>query len=133
MHKLIEFVCDELEELERKADKDGKLSMAEVQYMDTLAHAKKNLLKGEEMYEEEYSNRGMSYDGGMNRSYARRDSRGRYSREGGSSYERGRNNYSRRYSMDGDMVMELRDLMEDAPDERTRMEFQKFIKKIEGM
>lgn len=127
MHKLIEFVCDELEELERKADKDGKLSMAEVQYMDTLAHAKKNLLKGEEMYEEEYSNRGMSYDGGMNRSYARRDSRGRYSREGG------RNNYSRRYSMDGDMVMELRDLMEDAPDERTRMEFQKFIKKIEGM
>ena len=49
MHKLIEYICDELEELNRKAGKDGKLSMAEIQYMDTLAHAKKNLLKGEEM------------------------------------------------------------------------------------
>lgn len=130
MHKLVDYICDELEELERKAEKDGKLSMAEVEYMDTLAHAKKNLLKGEEMYEDDYSNRGMSYEGGMNRSYARRDARGRYSRN---SYERGGRNYSRRYSMDGDMVMELRDLMETAPDERTRMEFQKFIQKIEGM
>ena len=29
--------------------------------------------------------------------------------------------------------MELRDLMEDAPDERTRMEFEKFIRKMEQM
>lgn len=133
MHKLIEFVCDELEELERKAEKDGKLSMAEVQYMDTLAHAKKNLLKGEKMYEEEYSNRGMSYDGGMNRSYARRDAMGRYSRN---SYERGdnRRGYSRRgYSMGGDMVMELRELMKDAPDDQTRMEMQNLITRLEGM
>ena len=44
MHKLIEFICDELVDLERKAERGGKLSMTEVQYMDTLAHAKKNLL-----------------------------------------------------------------------------------------
>ena len=31
MHKLIEFICDELEDLERKAERGGKLSMAEVQ------------------------------------------------------------------------------------------------------
>jgi hypothetical protein len=31
------------------------------------------------------------------------------------------------------MVMELRELMEDAPDDRTRMEFEKFIRKMEQM
>lgn len=63
-----------------------------------------------------------SYNDG--RSYARgrrRDSMGRYSSEGG-------------YSMAGDeMIDELRDLMQDAPDEQTRMEFQRFIQRIEQM
>lgn len=137
MHKLIDYVCDELEELERKAEKDGKLSMAEVQYADTLAHMKKNLLKSEEMSEDmEYSmadgrtrrgemsmrgGNGYRYDG--RGSYARgrkRDSMGRYSREG--------------YSMGGgDMIEELHELMKDAPDERTRMEFQRFIDRMEQM
>lgn len=147
MHKLIEYVCDELKELERKADKDGKLSAAEVQYMDVLAHAKKNLLTGEAMMEAEedgYSGRmypiySRSYaDGDMSngrsyadgRSYAgrrnaRRDAMGRYSGRG----------YSRDgYSMDSsEMVSELRELMQDAPDDRTRQEFQRFIQKIESM
>lgn len=127
MHKLIDYICDELDELERKAGKGEKLSMAEVQYMDTLAHTKKNLLKAEEMSEGEYSNRGYSdrgYSRGnyrMDGSYAgrRRDSMGRYSRG---------------YSMaTDDMVDELRDLMNDAPDEHTKREFQKFISKIESM
>ena len=141
MHKLIEYVCDELKELERKADKEGKLSAAEVQYMDVLAHAKKNLLTGEAMMEEsEYSNADGSYRGGSyrsgsymmdgndgsyrGRSYAgrrnaRRDSMGRYSGNG--------------YSRSEEMVDELRDLMQDAPDDRTRQEFQRFIQKIESM
>jgi hypothetical protein len=39
-----------------------------------------------------------------------------------------------RYSSDNDeMIMELRELMEDAPDEKTRMEFERFIKKVEQM
>lgn len=127
MHKLVDYICDELEDLERKAEKDGKLSMAEVQYMDTLAHAKKNLLKSDEMMEDNYSmanepytrNR-QSYARGRGRN-ARRDSMGRYSNRDG-------------YSMGGDeMIMELRELMEDAPDEKTRMEFQRFIKKMEQM
>lgn len=149
MHKLIEYICDELEELERKADKDGKLSMAEIQYADTLAHMKKNILKADELWEEsEYSmDSGNSYarggrgnGGGQSRrggnsyrysnegsyargrgSNARRDSMGRYSRQGG-------------YSMAGDeMLDELRELMQDAPDEQTRMEFQRFIQRIEQM
>ena len=129
MHKLIDYICDELEELERKADK-GKLSMAEVQYGDMLAHFKKNLLKADEMsdysngYDEGYSRRTrMSYNDGRSYgddSYARRrDSRGRYSRG---------------YSMaTEEMTAELRDLMKEAPDDRTRMEFQRFIEKIESM
>lgn len=166
MHKLIEYICDELEELERKADKEGKLSMAEIQYGDMLAHFKKNLLKGEEMYgedEEMYSMAGGSYEGG--RSYARggnrgggnrgggQSRRGGYSMRGGNSYRyegegsyaRGRGRNAKRdamgrysseggYSMAGDeMIDELRDLMQDAPDEQTRMEFQRFIQRIEQM
>ena len=141
MHKLIEYICGELEELERKSEKEG-LSMAEVQYGDTLAHFKKNLLKGEEMMgEDEYSMAGggsyarggrggqsRNMRGGSYRSYARgrgnnarRDSLGRYSREDG-------------YSMANDeMIDELHELMQEAPDEQTRKEFQKFIQRIESM
>ena len=140
MDKLIGFVCDELDDLERKVSKDGKLSMAEVQYMDTLAHAKKNLMKGEEMSEEGYS--GMMYP----RYYGDDRMDGRSYRDGrsyndGRSYARGRNarrdsmgRYSRGYSMAAeDMVDELHELMEKAPDEMTKREFKKFIDKIETM
>ena len=58
----------------------------------------------------------------------------RYSRN--RSYARGRTNAPRdrmgRYS-GSSMADELRELMEDAPDEQTRQEFQKFIRKIEAM
>lgn len=140
MHKLMEFVCEEMDELERKVDKEGKLSMAEMQYLDTLAHTKKNLLKAEEMSEEDeeysgrYSNRmyGGSYD--MRGSYER-GNRG----DGDTSYARGRGRNAKRdsmgrYSSTNDMLIEeLRDLMEDAPDEHTKMEFKKFIQKMEQM
>lgn len=124
MKALMDYVCSELEDLERKAEKDGKLSMAEMQYVDTLAHAKKNLLKAEEM-SDDYSN-DMGYS---RRGYSRRSN--------GSSYARRRDSmgrYSRGYSMAADdMVDELRELMQDAPDEHTKREFQKFISKIENM
>ncbi len=127
MHKLIDYICDELEDLERKAEKDGKLSMTEIQYMDTLAHAKKNLMKAEEMSGGDgYSSRGYSMEGPYmgGRSYARggrrRDAMGRYS--------------SRGYSMAADdMIAELHELMAEAPDEQTKMEFKRFIDKIERM
>ena len=127
MHKLVEYICEELDELERKADKDGKLSMAEVQYMDTLLHAKKNLLKSEEMYEEsEYSNDGGSYARGR-----RRDAMGRYS----SGVMTNRSNrmydgYSREDARDN-LRMELHDLERDAKDEETRYMIKKWIKQLE--
>lgn len=126
MHKLVEYVCDELKGLEKKVESGQQLSMAEVEYGDKLAHFKKNLLKGEEMMDESgYSNMGYSrmYDDGMSRysgrRNARRDSMGRYSR-----------GYSR---ANDSMIAELRELMQDAPDERTRQEFQSFIHKMETM
>lgn len=140
MHKLMEYICDEMSDLERKAEKDGKLSVAEVQYLDTLAHTKKNLLKADEMSEEGYS--GMMYP----RYYGDDRTDGRSYRDGrsyndGRSYARGRNarrdsmgRYSRGYSMaNEDIVGELHELMEKAPDETTKREFRKFIDKIETM
>lgn len=135
MNELIEYCCDELDELKSKIKKGGKLSMAETEYMDTLAHAKKNLMKGEEMSEEGYS--GMMYP----RYYGDDRMDGRSYNEG-RSYARGRRNarrdsmgrYSRGYSMaTEDMMDELHELMEKAPDEMTKKEFRKFIDKIETM
>lgn len=124
MHKLIDYICDELKELERKAEKNGTLTMSEVQYMDTLAHAKKNLLTGDAMMDagEYESGRYMPYSGGLyGGSYRRgRDSMGRYTSRRGYSYDDG-------------MIEELRSLMENAPDERTKSEFRQFISKIEKM
>ena len=138
MHKLIEFICDELDDLERKAERGGKLSMTEVQYMDTLAHAKKNLLKSEEMMEDgysmdrysgeysgEYSRDGYSERRGRGRN-ARRDSMGRYSRDRYSRDRYSRDGYSMDddYSMDGDFESELEQLMEDAPNDQVRQKLQ---------
>ena len=146
MHKLMDYICEELEQLEKKADKDGKLSMSEVEYADKLLHMKKNLLKAEELYEDsEYSMAdGMSYArggrGGSRRggnqygSYASEGRGGSY-RQGGGSYASGggsnaREGYSRATE---DITERLHDLMSDAPDERTRQEIQKMIRKMETM
>lgn len=121
MHKILDFVCDELDDIEKKAEKGG-LSMSEVQYADTLARLKKNILKAEQMEgEAEYSMRGYTsrtmptYYGN---SYARRrDRMGRYS-----------NGYSRTE----DMVSQLRAMMEDAPNEMTRQDIQRLVTKLEN-
>lgn len=138
IHELKEMLCKELEEYGKK----GELTTGSLDVVDKLAHTIKNLDKIIEKYEEEeYSGRsyarGGSYRGG---SYAYEDG----GMMGGGSYARGRTGNVRRdsmgryssergYSRDENMVMELRELMQDAPDERTRMEFQKFIQKIEQM
>jgi len=102
--------------------------------------------------ESEYSEDGMSYDGSYARqggrpyrgsyessyadgnSYARgrrnarRDSMGRYSRDGyrGNSYERG-------YSRDGkeEYIEHLREMMDTAPDEQTRQSIQRMIQQMD--
>jgi len=116
MHKLLDYICSELENIERKAERDDSLTMTEIQYADTLLHMKKNLLKSE-MLTDEIDGYSRGYSNARGRgSNARRDSRGRYA-DGG---------YSR-----GTMVETIRDMMEDAPDDNTRLEFQRFIDKLE--
>lgn len=151
MHKLINYICDELEKIEMQTER-GKLSMSEIEYADKLAHLKKNLLKADELMDAGYSGDirrypspyrgGMAYDD-RGRSYDRdisydsrgrganapRDSRGRYS--SGRGYSR----YVRDdYSMATDEVIDdLRDLMGKAPDERMRAEIQRIVTKVEKM
>lgn len=125
MHKLIEYICDELEELERKADKDGKLTMQEVQYMDTLAHAKKNLLKSEMMEDEDgYSGTSYSMDG----RYA-------YERDGRRMYSNARRGNVRRdamgrYSREDDFRTELEELIHDAPNEHVRQKLKTLMSEM---
>lgn len=125
MDKLCKYIDKELEEIENKTGMSGKLSGAELEYADKLAHLKKSLLTNEAMEGNSYGHArsyGYRYEDGMSRdSYARgrgrsarRDSRGRYSSE----YSEG-------------MAEQLYELMEQAPDEKTRREFEKFIEKIE--
>ena len=143
MDKLMDYVCEELEELEHKAAKEGKLSAAETEYGNMLTEWKKNMLKVDKMTGENefagmsYRYDDMSYEGRNRdgRSY-RRSYRGSYDNRGrGSDAQRdAMGRYSSRYSMANDeMIEELRDLMEDAPDEQTRKEFEKFIRKVEQM
>lgn len=141
MHKLVEFICDELDDLERKAEKSGKLSMVEVQYMDTLAHAKKNLLKSDEMMDEEdgysmdrysrdrYSRDGRMYSEARGRGRnARRDSRGRYSRD---RYSRDGGYNGEGYSMDDeDFESQLEELMQDAPNEQVKQKLQAIMNEM---
>jgi len=143
LYKLKETLCAELEEYAKK----GKMSAGDLEIVDKLSHAIKNIDKIIEKYDESeysgatgYSNR-MNYERGGRGGYS--NERGGYSNERDYSMARGRGSnarrdsrgrYSSEYGYAGhDMVMELRELMEDAPDERTRMEFEKFIRKMEQM
>ncbi len=126
MHKLYELKEKLMKELEDYAD-NGKFSKDDVEAIKYAASAIDhicNIVEDEEGYSGyggysmEDERRGGPYARGRGRN-ARRDSMGRYSSE--------------EYSRTGDMVQELRDLMRDAPDERTRQEFQRFIQKIEQM
>lgn len=128
LYDLKEMLCKELEEYGKK----GELSAGTLDIVDKLTHTIKNLDKIIEVYEEEeYSNygggsyngtmmhgRGVSYARGRGRN-ARRDSMGRYSNEG--------------YSRTGDMVERLREMMTEAPDDRTRQEIQRLVTRMETM
>jgi hypothetical protein len=135
LHEMCEVLSRELGEANDKVRQNGgKLSGSDLEYIDRLTHAIKSIKTTIAMTEAEdggsyadgmqggsygmypHWNYGGSYARGRN---AKRDSMGRYSRNG--------------YSRDSEMVSELREMMETAPDERTRQEFQRFITKIESM
>ena len=103
LHDLREMLCEELKEYGRKSE----ISSGSLATIDTIAHAIKNIDKI--IDEDGYSGR---YDDGMIRgSYARkRDSMGRYSRS--------------------DFSDKLHTLMDEAPDDHTRMEIKRLIDKM---
>ncbi len=118
MHKLEELketLCKQLEDYAGKELTAGTLDV-----VDKLSHTVKNLDKIIEKYDDNMSyNRGSYRNRSYMGSYARnrrRDSMGRYSSDDGYS---------------NDMMADLHEYMENAPDERTRMEFQRFIQKME--
>lgn len=153
LHEICETLNRSLKEANEKIrNAGGKLSTSDLDYINKLTHSLKcvkatiAMMESEEMDEGSYADGpyrmrnysreggsyrgsydGGSYDGG---SYARgrgrnanRDSMGRYSSRNGGSYG---------YSRDGgDMVEDLRELMQQAPDDQTRQEMQRLIQKLE--
>ena len=164
MEDLKDLLCAELKDYAEKGKSSGKMSAGDTQLIDTLLNSVKNIYKIN-MYEEEsggysenvhymgegriygtsyergYSERGgSSYARGRGR-YAKRDSMGRYSRDGGMSYDddmsyarggRGgnRGGYSRE---DGKhyMMGELERLMEKASTHTEREALEKCMQALE--
>lgn len=120
LYELREKLCKELKKYSGEEITNSSLSV-----VDSLSHAIKNIDKiidkneEEDSYDPSYkSSRDNSYMRGRGRN-ARRDSMGRYASDG--------------YSRNANLVDELRELMMDAPDEKTRQEYQSVISKLESM
>lgn len=144
MHEMYELKEMLMEEVKKIANK-GELTAGSLETVDKLLNSIKNTCKII-MYDE-YAEEGNSYaDSDMDMSEysyargrgsnARRDSMGRYSREGGYSNARGRGGrYSRRgYSYaDGkeEKVEMLRDMMGEVSSEDERRALQKIIRRME--
>lgn len=140
LYNLKEMLCKELKEFGRK----DSLSLSSLDVIDKLSHAIKNIDKVIMAHEEEEYSQSMdgsyadgnSYDSYNSGSYYVRPD-GSYSRD--SSYARGRRGNVRRdsmgrYSRSGsDIASQLREVMHDLPDEKTKAEMRKFIEKMDNM
>ena len=102
LYELKDRLIDELKEYGKK-----ELTASSIGTIDTLAHATKNLCKIIEDSDEGHS--GYNYPYSYRGSY-RRDSMGRYSRN--------------------TLADKLRELMDEAPDDKSRMEIQRLVDKM---
>jgi len=109
LEALCEIIQEQIADVTRKIRNNG-MSSGDLETVDKLTHTLKSIKGTMAMMEGDgYANRG---------SYARhRDSLGRYSGERG---------YSRNALAD-----RMRELMHDAPDDRTRQEMQRMIDKLD--
>lgn len=123
LYELKEMLCKELKEYGEK----GEMTAGTLDVVDKLAHTVKNLDKIIEAYEGEGSSGyyPYAYDDGMNR-----DGRSYNGSYRGRSYARRRDSMGR-YSRDG-LADKMRELMSDAPDDRTRQEIKRLIEKLEN-
>lgn len=164
MHEIKNKLMQELYEVEEKMKKaaGGKISAGDLEYIHKLTDSIKNIDKIEVLESGDYSEAsewmgegrmyGNSYDDGM--SYARggrgrgrnakRNSMGRYSRDGGGSYrdgssyddgmsyERGgRGGYSRDSAKEH-MVEKIEDMMEETDDPKTKRALERCVQAIEN-
>ncbi len=128
LYKIKEMLCDALDEYAKK----GELNAGALSTIDTLAHALKSVETIIAM--REYDGEGASYEGGMSGArgrtgYVRRDSMGRYSRDG----RRWRDEHGA-MSYDGarDELMEhVDELMGMASDEPTKQMIRRFKSELE--
>ena len=108
MHKLCEYIDMELDELEDKVKRGGKLSTSELEYGKDLAKFKMALLTNEAMENEGYSHGRYYYPVSYGR---KRDSMGRYSRDA--------------------FIDKLHTLMNEAPDEKHKKAIKRMIEDME--
>ena len=148
LYELCETLSRALKEANDKLrNAGGKMSSSDMDFIDRLTHSLKSVKTTIAMMEADEMDDGGSYGSYGMRGYPRDGGSYRGSYDGG-SYARGRGRYANRdsmgryssrdgysrdgYSGAGDMVEELRNLMQDAPDEATRQEFQRMIQKLEN-
>lgn len=133
LYELKEKLLNELEEYAQ----NGKYSKEDVETIKYMASAVDHICNIVERDDEGYSERGGGYSRNMGGYY-----RGGYPRNyGGGSYARGRGQNARRdsmgrYSRDGGndmMVQQLEDLMQDAPNEQIKQKIQQLVQQIEQM
>ena len=129
IYEMKEAVAFEIGEANKRIGQSGgKLSKEDLDIVDKLSHAMKSLVTvcamleaEEEGYSGDYM-QGQSYRGG----YSGRERRDGYSGLGYSREGReGRNSYG--YSQHGNMNERLRQMMDEAPDENTRMVIRKLM------
>ena len=133
LYELKERLMDNLKSYSKK-----DMSGSTLEVVDKLTHTIKNLCKIiEDVENGEYSGR-YSRDGHMTDSFGPYRADGRYMNAMSYADGRGRGSQARRdsmgrYSSTGDLVHELREMRDEAPDEKTRIEFDHFIRKMETM
>lgn len=131
LYELRDMLMDELKSLTSK----GELTAGSLDTVDKLTHSIKSIDTICAMEEAgDYSYDGMSYAGRGNQM---RDSRGRYSSDSGSMNDGSYRGYSRRYSRGysgndkQEVIEELRDLMNQASDSKTRQAIKQAIHDME--
>lgn len=135
MDNICEYIDEELMEIDKKA-KSGKLSAGDIEMGDKLAHFKKSLLTNEAMensYSNEsgYSNRRNYSRDGMTRDYSREYSGDDYSRDDYSDARRRRDSMGR-YSREGDdVVHSMRELMNRTSDPKAKDAIRQAVSEIE--
>jgi len=125
LRELKDTIANEITEANKEIKKaGGDLNTGDIDMIDKLTHAMKSLVTTCAMLEADqggYSGDYPYYYGGGTRRYQERTNSGnfgRYSRDDG------------RYSRTGDWNDQLRRMMDEAPDEATRMDIKKLMDRI---